>query len=42
MCLYAISEQEIYILVFESGIYRAGYVDTYDNWMKAIQGARRS
>jgi hypothetical protein len=39
-CIYYISDQEIYLLVFESGVYTEGYVDTRENWMKAA--SRRS
>ena len=39
-CIYYISEQEIYLLVFESEVYTEGYVDTRENWMKAA--SRRS
>ena len=34
-CIYYISDQEIYLLVFESGVYTERYVDTRENWMKA-------
>jgi hypothetical protein len=39
-CVYYVSEQEIYLLVFESEVYTEGYVDTRENWMKAA--SRRS
>lgn len=37
--VYYVSDQEIYGLFFESGVYTEGVVDTYENWMKVTNQA---
>jgi hypothetical protein len=43
LCVYYITDAEVYVLVFKSGMYTKGYVDTIKHWERLFaRGSQRA